>query len=50
MCDRKLFTVTLQSCYVLDSGFSGIFVWTGKDSSMPFKKKVWKTVNVSFSS
>ena len=36
-----------KSSYVLDSGFSGIFVWTGKDCSLAFRKKVWKTVNVS---
>ena len=35
-----------QFIYVLDSGYSGIYVWTGKDSEVDFRKRVWEAVNV----
>lgn len=34
-----------EHCYVLDSGFGGIFVWTGKVCPFETRKKVWKGVH-----
>lgn len=34
-----------DNCYVLDSGYSGIYIWTGKNTESDFKKKVWHHVN-----
>ena len=40
-------SVPSQECFVLDSGYSGIYVWTGRDSAVAFRKVVWTAVNVS---
>jgi len=32
-------------CFVLDSGYSGLYLWTGSATSNEFKKKVWGAVN-----
>jgi len=35
-----------RACYVLEAGtYGGIFLWTGKDCSGDFKKKVWQGCN-----
>ena len=42
-----LYCVCFQSCYVLDAGMSGVFVWTGRKAPLELKKGVWNSVLVS---
>ena len=44
---RLTFVCFSQHCFVLDSGYSGIYLWTGKKATNEFKKKVWNAANVS---
>ena len=43
---HQMLVVLFQYCFVLDSGYSGVFLWTGKKCSNEFKKKVWNATNV----
>ncbi|ELU00392.1 hypothetical protein CAPTEDRAFT_170352 [Capitella teleta] len=33
-------------CYLLDSGATGIFLWTGVDSELEFRARVWDAANI----